>query len=166
MVVVGIMIGVNFKILSRPLRRYSLMAGAALFFSLVSVSSVGAIETIKASALQLHLASEQDNIPSFKSSPSVRADSCLPLLKQVRLSPDGSAMNQSQRSAGNRASMPVTLGFLIGVRVALGPKEVVKSGRRVQIGPEILQRYDTGESYALAIANYRSCKNKQALKQK
>lgn len=144
---------------------------AGLFFLGLSASQLQAIEMTKASALQLDFRPAQTQ--DFSSSPSSNlandADSCLPLLKQVRLSSKESAVGQnrrpsfSQNSAGKKASMPVTLGFLIGVRVALGPKEVVKSGRRVQVGPEILQRYDTGESYALAVAEYRQCKRQAAL---
>lgn len=160
------MIGNQFNISVRMLRRLSMVAGVTLFFSTSMASSVSAISTIKASALQLNLEATNNNGSFTSSSPSAQADSCLPLLKQVRLSPDGSDLGQSQRSAGTtKASMPVTLGFLIGVRVALGPKEVVKKNQRVQIGPEILQRYDTGESYALAIADYRRCKDDIALKQ-
>lgn len=154
----------NNNLFKRPSRRFSLTMAGVFFFSIVSASPLHAIETIKASALKLDL--EQGRNTFSQSSPSATADSCLPLLRQVRLSPSGSVNNgQSQRSAGTKASMPVTLGFLIGVRVALGPKEVVKPGRRVQIGPELVQRYDTGESYALAIAEYRRCKNAKALKQ-
>jgi hypothetical protein len=154
----------NNNLFKRRVRRFSLMMAGVFFFSIVSASPLHAIGTIKASALKLDL---EQPVSSFsKSSPSANADSCLPLLRQVRLSPSGSAnIGQSQRPAGTKASMPMTLGFLIGVRVALGPKEVVKPGRRVQIGPELLQRYDTGESYALAVASYRRCKNDMALKQ-
>ncbi len=159
------MIGNHFYISVRTLRRLSVVASVTLLFSVSMTPSVSAISTIKASALQLNLEAINNNTSSFtSSSPSAQAVSCLPLLKQVRLSPDGSDLSQSQRSAGiTRASMPVTLGFLIGVRVALGPKEVVKKDQRVQVGPEILQRYDTGESYALAVADYRRCKQNIAL---
>jgi hypothetical protein len=154
----------NINLFKRSTRRLFLTTAGAFFFCLVSASPLHAIGTINASALNLDL--EQSAGSFSKSSPSANADSCLPLLRQVRLSPSGSAnISQSQRPAGQKASMPMTLGFLIGVRVALGPKEVVKPGRRVQIGPEIIQRYDTGESYALAIAAYRRCKNIKALKQ-
>ena len=152
----------NNNIFKRSCRRFSFVMAGVFFFSLVSASPLHAIGTINASALKLDL---EQPVSSFsKSSPSANADSCLPLLRQVRLSPSGSANHgQSQRSAGQKVSMPVMLSFLIGVRYALGPQEVVKPGRRVQIGPEILQRYDTGESYALAVAKYRSCKKKEAL---
>ena len=151
-----------FKLFKRSrAMRLSQVALTALFFSFVSASPLSAIETIKASALKLDL---EQNVSSFtKVPPSAKADSYLPLLKQVRLSPESTAFGQHRRPAGEKASMPVTLGFLIGVRVALGPKEVVKPGRRVQIGPELMQRFDTGESYALAVARYRNCKRNAAL---
>lgn len=154
----------NNNLFKRPARRLSLAVAGVFLFSIVSASPLHAIGTINASALKLDLESQSRSFS--KSSPLAGADSCLPLLRQVRLSPSGSVnIGQNQRPAGPKASMPMTLGFLIGVRVALGPKEVVKPGRRVQIGPELLQRYDTGESYALAVANYRRCKNDMALKQ-
>lgn len=154
----------NRNLFKRLSRRVSFVMVGVFFFSVVSASPLYAIGTINASALQLDL---ERPVSSFtKSSPSADVDTCLPLLRQVRLSSSGSTTGQSQRPAGQKASMPMTLGFLIGVRVALGPKEVVKPGRRVQIGPELLQRYDTGESYALAVANYRRCKSNKALKQR
>jgi len=33
------------------------------------------------------------------------------------------------------------------------------------MGPEIIQHYQTGERYPLAVADYRRCKNNKALKQ-
>lgn len=153
----------NINFFKRCSYRVSNFVTIVFFYSIVSASPLFAIETIKASALKLDL--EQNSMSNFsRSSPQTLADSCLPLLKQVRLSSAGNAVGQNRHKAGHKSSMPMTLGFLIGVRVALGPKEVVKSGRRVQIGPELLQRLDTGESYALAIASYRRCKDNKALK--
>ena len=153
----------NKNLFKRLSRRLSFVMAGVFFFSVVSASPLHAIGTINASALKLDL--ERPERSFTKSSPSADVDTCLPLLRQVRLSSSGSALGHNQRPAGQKASMPMTLGFLIGVRVALGPKEVVKPGRRVQIGPELLQRYDTGESYALAVANYRRCKSDMALQQ-
>lgn len=58
----------------------------------------------------------------------------------------------------------VALGLFLGVRVALGPKEVVQDNKRVQFSSEIRSTRAGGHNHALAIASYRACKNNQALK--
>ena len=122
----------------------------------------GAMETTKASALVLEDMQAHDSLSFKRSSPTAQADPCLPLLHARHLSPGGSAVSQNWRPA-RKSAAPVALGFFLGVRIALGPKEVQKPSGRVQIGPEIRTAATNGGNYALAIAAYRSCKNNHAL---
>lgn len=129
---------------------------------LVPLTSADAIETTKASALVLEEMRANGSISFKKSPPLAQADPCLPLLHARRLSPGASAVSQTRRPAGKTA-VPVALGFVLGVRIALGPKEVVKPSKRVQIGPELRTGHNSSGNHALAIAAYRGCKNKHAL---
>lgn len=89
-------------------------------------------------------------------------DSCLPLLKSVRqYAPPPSATDWDQRTAGKAAA----LGLIFGVRFALGPKELAKSRRTEKpVRFDIWQPRDSGNAQAMAVADYRRCKNEQALK--
>ena len=65
---------------------------------------------------------------------------------------------------GREKAAPVAVGLMLGVRVALGPKEIIKNNPRVTTGPELFAKSNGGApSYALAIAAYRDCKNARAL---
>jgi len=160
------------KLSSPMLKKAALAAVMTLTLTTMNGASLQAIEIVRGSAVQIDNQNIKHDfvLPSYKPNFSHR-DSCLPLLKQVRQNGNPSsplnAQNDGRSVHHTKASMPVTLGFLIGVRVALGPKEIVKSKQRVQIAPEIYseisQRYDTGARYALAIADYRACKSKSAL---
>ena len=144
---------------------------ARIFLSLliltyfVSGVPVRAIETTKASALVLEEASA--NMPlsfTHKSPHTAQKDPCLSLLHTARLSPGAhdKGSNQSTRRSydTDKKAASVALGFFLGVRVALGPKEVVQDNKRVQIGPEVRTSNIGRDNYALAVAAYRSCKNK------
>lgn len=144
-----------------------------LFCFLVVVSMIApafAIETTKASALYPEEMHESHTLSFTQKSPQLApVDSCLSFL-QAHLSPDakkGSNFdNQSkyQRPAGKSAA-PVALSFVLGVRIALGPGEVVDPQKRVQVGSEIRDNTPySRSSHALAIAAYRGCKNEQSLK--
>ena len=141
---------------------YRIFLGCFVCIALVFSAPADAIETTKASALVLEEMRAKDSLSFQKSPPEAQVDPCLPLLHARRLSPGGSAVSQNWRPAGKTAA-PVALGFVLGVRIALGPKEVTKKSGRVQIGPEIRTAQNSGDNYALAIAAYRSCKNNHAL---
>ena len=141
---------------------YRIFLGCFCCFVLILSAPADAIETTKASALVLEEMRAKDSLSFKKSPPEAQADPCLPLLHARRLSPGGSAVSQNWRPAG-KAAAPVALGFVLGIRIALGPKEVTKKSGRVQIGPEIRTDRAGGNNYALAIAAYRSCKNDYAL---
>ena len=101
-------------------------------------------------------------LPIISSPDPVRAnsDSCLPLLKAVRYSASPSEMDRDRRSAGKAAA----LGVIFGVRFALGPKEVTKSRRDKAVRFDIWQPRDESGVQAMAVADYRRCKNQEALK--
>lgn len=150
-----------------------------IFFTLsIAVSflipfPVNAIEKVKASALVMEETSASTPLSFTQKTPPAakqKPDRCLSLLEPQAISsryamPHVSPGRVTRQTAG-KAAVPVALGFVFGVRIALGPKEIVSANNRVQIGPE-LHATSPGRntSHALAIAAYRSCKNKNALKQ-
>lgn len=88
-------------------------------------------------------------------------DSCLPLLKSVRnFTPPPSATDRDRRSAGQAAA----IGLVFGVRFALGPKETARSRRQGGVRFDVWQPRDDNSIQAMAVADYRRCKNDQALK--
>jgi hypothetical protein len=103
-------------------------------------------------------------ISSYTHTPqsAIAGDKCLSLLKSVRYDNAPSAMDRTQRSAGTATA----LGLVFGVRFALGPKEVMKnrSGDNVTFELWEARNKDTNASQALAIADYRRCKNEQSLR--
>lgn len=143
-----------------------------LFGFLATISLIApafALDTTKASALTLEEMREDYTLSyTRKSSPSAQVDPCLSFLT-TRLSPDAikskdfNDQSRYQRPAGNRA-VPMALSFVLGVRIALGPSEVVRPQDRVQVGPEIRSNRQGSNPRALAIAAYRGCKNDLALK--
>jgi hypothetical protein len=115
-----------------------------------------AIETTRASGFILK---SEETYSSHLSNPSSDvADTCLPLLNVRHTSPV-SAMDPTRRPAGHKAA---AVGFVLGFRIALGPTEVTGSNR-VSVGPEIITQRNNGSMHALAVADYRRCKNKQSL---
>ncbi len=104
---------------------------------------------------------ENISLASDPLSPSM-ADSCLPLLKSIHQIHSASAMDRNQRSAGKVAA----LGIFVGVRFALGPKEIAKSNRNRKARLDVWQT--TGnivdDRHALAVSDYRSCQKEKALK--
>ena len=139
-----------------------------LAFMILSTSvPASAFETTKASALvteemRAKTLSFTQKVP-HETRDSQKADPCLPLLQARRQSFGGSKLGFQHRRPVGKTATPVALGLVLGIRVALGPKNVVTSSDRVQIGPEIRTDRVGSDNYALAIAAYRSCKNKYTL---
>ncbi len=119
---------------------------ASYFTSLLCVFILGAMLPTSAHAL--------DAVKGASKTPSTfsAADSCLPLLKSH------AATGKFQRNAGPSSStvMPAAmLGLALGLRTAIGPVESLAG---------LSETADkTGTRHALAVAAYRSCKNKTAL---
>lgn len=158
------------RIVRSPRRMFRLFFLLALIFSFSVTIPAQAIETVKASAL-IPEEVRADKPLSFTQKVPPRkttaADPCLPLLGSVTsLFSRFNAPGRPSRQQAGKTAAPVALGFVLGVRIALGPKEVIKSRDRVEIGPEIHTVSNGGiNNRALAIAAYRSCKNEHALKQ-
>ncbi len=155
------------RVIKARYRMVRIFLSALVCMIFLSTAPAGAIETTKASALVTEEMRAVRPLSFTKSSPLAQADVCLSFLHAARLSPgvsarNGAAQSQTRRPVGKTA-VPVALGFFLGVRIALGPREVVKSSKRVQIGPELRTASNGGASYALAIAAYRRCKNEHAL---
>jgi hypothetical protein len=132
---------------------------------------VQAIESTKASVIQssakFYEETRLNGSLSYQNSPqNAKTDPCRSLLKAKLISPSMPrreyANSDYRRSVGSTAT-PVALGLFLGVRVALGPKDVINPTKRLQIGPEIRADDNRGNSHALAIAAYRSCKNNHVL---
>ncbi len=142
-----------------------------LFGFVVAISVIApafAIETTKASALFSEEMREDYTLSNSRKSPRhSKVDSCLSYLI-THLSPDAQGknfnnQNKYRRPAGNKA-VPVALGFVLGVRIALGPREVIEDRNRVQVSSKIWNNRYGSNSRALAVAAYRGCKNEQTLK--
>jgi len=144
-----------------------------------------AIETVKASALSLEdardgfpLSYSSKNPPSTNGQNAADTDPCLPLLSLKNGSPLKASFDMpqysprhmngrpDQRPVGHieKTAAPAALSFLLGVRIALGPKKIVKKGKRVQITSNLQASNVSGQNHALSIAAYRSCKNEHALR--
>lgn len=142
-------------------------------FILFGGAPVRAIGTTPASALVLEEARGSSPLSFTKKSPhSTQDDACLSILRSARLSPGANAQTSSYLGraqsltpygATGKQAASAALGFFLGVRIALGPKEIVKKSERVQIGPELRATNIGNNNYALAIASYRSCKNNYVL---
>ena len=150
---------------------YPLMVLFGFIITIGLIAPAFAIETTKASALTLgemredYILSRTLKVP--KNSPhTAQVDPCLSFLN-ARHSPDAKTseytqMSNNQHNAGTKA-VPVALGFALGVRIALGPREVVSETERVKLVSEIRNQKSGHNSRALAIAAYRGCKNDQTL---
>lgn len=140
-------------------KRKAVLILSVLAFLLIIAAPAGAFETTRAAVMNYNSGngaktSYQKNSPSLDA-----ADTCLSLLNTVRQVTPVSAMDPSRRPAGHKAA---TVGFVLGLRIALGPTKVTGSDR-MSVGPQILDTRDHRSAHALAIADYRACKNQQAL---
>ncbi len=132
-----------------------------------------AIVTTTGSAIVLEDTMSEPPLSFTKKVPHpAKKDPCLSLLHAARLSPGANMQGSSSRryyqqeDVADKQAASAALGFFLGVRVALGPKEVTNGNARVQIGPEIRSTEKGRDNYALAVASYRSCKNEHVLNQR
>ncbi len=98
------------------------------------------------------------------SSSSALADPCLYLLKSIREQNESAAVDRQYRNAAGSAA---AVGLVFGVRFALGPQETMKVRRRQSpaVAFHVWETRDSvGGGQALAIADYRACRNEQALR--
>ena len=133
-----------------------LLAILTVFVICFSVNSADAISTTKASGLMKNL--EETN--SLQTTPSRdMGDVCLPLLKKVRHM-HTSSIDPRRRPAGRKAA---TVGFVLGLRTALGPTEANGSADMPSGYKKAIAITGMDDHQALKIAAYRACKNAQAL---
>ena len=85
-------------------------------------------------------------------------DSCLALLKTSTEREETSPAYAPEPTAGKTA----VIGFVFGLRFALGPSQTTKGGRT---SVAFWQPGNAGNSQAMAIADYRRCRNEAALKE-
>lgn len=135
----------------------------------VSGVTAQAIGTINASAIVIEDAIADRPLSFTNKVPHpAKKDTCLSLLHAARLSPGANDARSNSRhyqspDVSDKQAASVALGLFLGVRVALGPKEIVKANQRIQIGSEVRSTFKGNDNYALAVASYRSCKNDHAL---
>jgi len=85
-------------------------------------------------------------------------DSCLALLKTSTEGADNSPAYDPEPEAGKTA----VIGFVFGLRFALGPSQTT-GGHRASVA--LWQPGHAGNSQAMAIDDYRRCRNEAALKE-
>jgi hypothetical protein len=108
--------------------------------------------------LELNFDAEKDIFAETQPTSPAVADVCLPLLQSIH-NPKA-AYGRTQRPAGNAAAQVSVISLALGVRYALGPVE--DTGTR---GTPAYKVSATPESArAIAVAQYRDCHKKQALK--
>lgn len=92
-------------------------------------------------------------------------DSCLYILRNAQ---EREGLSERERYYRQSAGSAAAVGLVFGVRFALGPSEVNKAQRRVPEQAAAFRvwepRESTGSAQALAIADYRACRNEQALR--
>lgn len=143
--------------------RKTLPALAAFALFMGACFTTGPAWSIQLDQPSSAIGADDTSMPITSSPAPVKAseDSCLPLLKSARaFGPAPSAMDRDWRSAKKAAA----LGVVFGIRFALGPKEVTHSKSRSRVKVGVWQPEDYNGAHALAVADYRRCKNDQALK--
>jgi hypothetical protein len=103
-------------------------------------------------------------VPVMRAPADPAGDSCLYILKAGRERDGPSTADRQYRQASGSAAV---IGLVFGVRFALGPSEVTTARRRTQPVAAFRvweTRENGGGGQALAIADYRACRNEQALR--
>lgn len=125
-------------------------------FMLLVIGPSWAIEAIKIDPSPAALSAAETS-PLTSTEPSVTDDPCRSLLNDIKHSSPASVTNGRRHEAGQAAAV----GLILGFRFALGPKEVSGSNRS-SVGLNVWRPQDTGLQ-ALAVSDYRRCKNEHAL---
>jgi len=144
-------------------RAFALYALAAYVLFAFLVVTCGPAWSFEVTDAEPH--GQSGAVAPITSAPAAPAgDSCLYILKTAREKSESSVMDRQYRQAAGSAA---AVGLVFGVRFALGPQEVMRSRHRTQ--PTAAFRIwevqeVTGGGQALAIADYRACRNEQALR--
>ena len=148
---------------------------AILFGFVLALSMIApafAIETTKASALTLEEMRENYTLSRtshvLKKSPQIFDHGlCLSFFTAHQTAYDAhhkdyyAQTDSSQHSAAPKA-MPASLGFVLGVKIALGSRKFAAGNNYINMMPDH-QNAKGGTSHAHAVAAYRGCKKNQAL---
>lgn len=121
----------------------------------------GALKTPAVGTGQYKAPAAVGGISLYSPSSPVKADPCLPLLDTIRQSPD-TVPYRTRRPAGQTAVPAVAIGYVLGLRHAPGPKEILKddiSRGSSDNDPSAAMAH----SHALTIAAYRHCRNELEL---
>lgn len=132
----------------RGTARCCMAISLCMCFLMLSSAPLSAIASFEKNAMQA---------PSIERK---KDDACMAILEKAKsnLSEplfNPQSTNLKATNIQNRYSQPVTLGFLMGIRYVVGPKELNTPVKRTRINQEIQRR----EYYAIAVAHYRACKN-------
>jgi len=99
---------------------------------------------------------------------AIHRDSCLYLLKKINQDYYPVSSVDYRRRESNRQAA-ASLGFIVGLRFALGPKEVVRysGNRRKSVRFDVWQPSDAvaGDMRALYVSDYRRCKKEETLRE-
>ncbi len=92
-------------------------------------------------------------------------DSCLYILRNAQ---ERDGYSERERYYRQSAGSAAAVGLVFGVRFALGPSELNKARRRAPAEAVAFRvwepRESTGSAQALAVADYRACRNEQTLR--
>ncbi len=92
-------------------------------------------------------------------------DTCLYILRNAQ---ERDGYSERERYFRQSAGSAAAVGLVFGVRFALGPSELNKSRRRAPAEAAAFRVWEpreaTGSAQALAIADYRACRNEQTLR--
>ncbi len=145
-------------------RRNAVLALAAFIMCVGLFVTSGPAWSVELSSSSSVIDVDEAKLSILSTPPPVqeKEDSCLPLLKSVRhFSSPPSATDRDRRSAKKAAA----IGLVFGVRFALGPKERSSSRKQNRaVRFDIWQPRNESGIQAMAVAEYRRCKNDQALK--
>ena len=144
-------------------RRVIAMVVFSLLISAVTSIYSGPAKSFELNSLPLPKSSlyEAEVTNPMTTSAPAKEDPCLPLLQTVRQeTPVSTSLGRNEDNARKAAA----LGLVFGLKYAVGPKEIAKS-KRLNKPTKIEQHHDTNGVRALAVADYRRCKNENALKE-
>lgn len=124
-------------------------------------SAAWSFEVITAPAQEVREAAAVMRMPDA----APAGDSCLYILRNAQ---EREGLSERERYYRQSAGSAAAVGLVFGVRFALGPSELNKSRRRVPEQAAAFRvwepRESTGGAQALAVADYRACRNEQTLR--
>lgn len=143
-------------------RRACAFVVAAGLFVCAGGSEAWSFEVIETRAQEVPQAAAVMRAPDAE---SPAGDACLYILRHAQ---EREGFSERERYYRPDAGSAAAVGLVFGVRFALGPSELNKSRRRAPVQTAALRvwepRESAGGARALAIADYRACRNERALR--